>query len=203
MDFRSEMLASRVRRLRFQKKLSIEQLAKDAEVDKNTIVRIEKGEGRPNLKTLVNICNALDVSVDELIDMKTQESRDYHVCRRKKRMKPSEKNIAEPGLMLGDLKAKLPFGHMNAVILEIFGEGKMRSHRGEEILFCLKGRVGIMIGSTPVVLEKGDSVMFFGREPHKYFNADKSKDPQIAVGLSIWLDEDIDMEKDHLLTYHI
>lgn len=203
MDFRSEMLASRVRRLRFQRKLSIEQLAKNAEVDKNTIVRIEKGEGRPNLKTLVNICNTLDVSVDELIDMKTRENEDYHVYRRKKRKKPDKIKIAEQGLMLGDLKAKLPFGHMNAVILEISSEGKMRSHRGEEILFCLKGLVGVKIGSTPVVLEKGDSLMFFGREPHLYFNAYKSKKPEAAVALSIWLDEDIDMETDQLMAYHI
>jgi len=178
-------------------------MAKNAEVDKNTIVRIEKGEGRPNLKTLVNICNALDVSVDELIDMKTRKDEDYHVYRRKKRKKPAERKIAKPGLVLGDLKAKLPFGHMNVVTLEISGEGKMRSHRGEEILFCLKGRVGITIGSTPVVLEKGDSVMFFGREPHQYFNADKSKNPEIAIGLSIWLDEDIDLGTDYLEAYHI
>ena len=203
MDLRSEMLASRVRRLRFLRKLSIEQLAKKTEVDKNTIVRIEKGEGRPNLKTLVNICNALDVSVDELIDMKTRENEDFHVYRRKKRKKPVERKTAEPGLALGDLKAKLPFGHINAVTLEISGKGKMRSHRGEEILFCLKGLVGVTIGSTSVVLEKGDSVMFFGREPHQYFNAYKGKDPEVAVALSIWLDEDIDMEVDQLMAYHI
>ena len=203
MDLRSEMLASRVRRLRFQKKMSIEQLAKSANVDKNTIVRIEKGEGRPNLKTLVNICNTLEVSVDKLIDMKTQENKDYYIYRRKKGKKPAKDDITEPGLKVGDLKAKLPFGIMNAVILRISGEGKMRSHRGEEILFCLKGRVGIVIGSTPVLLEKGDSVMFFGREPHRYFNADKSKDPEVAVGLSIWLDEDVDPSINYLETYHI
>jgi len=203
MDFRFEMLASRVRRLRFQKKLSIEQLAKSAKVDKNTIVRIEKGEGRPNLKTLVNICNALDVSVDELIDMKTRKDEDYYIYRRKKGKKPAEEDITEPGLRVGDLKAKLPFGHINAVILEILSDGKTRSHRGEEILFCLKGLVGVKIGSTPLVLEKGDSVMFFGREPHLYFNADKSKNPEIAIGLSIWLDEDIDLGTDYLEAYHI
>ena len=201
MDFRSEMLAARIRRLRLQKKLSIEQLAKDAAVDKNTIVRIEKGEGRPNLKTLVNICNALGVSVDKLIDMKTIEGKDYYVHRRGG--KKSEIKDSEPGLRVGDLQAKLPYGLMNTVVLEIFGEGKMRSHSGEELLFCLKGQVGIKIGNTPVVLNKGDSVLFFGREPHQYFNADKSKDPSEAVALSVWLDQEVDPETHYLQKYHI
>jgi len=201
VDYRSEMLAARVRRLRLQKKLSIEQLAKVAEVDKNTIVRIEKGEGRPNLNTLVNICNALEVSVDELIEMKTLENQDFYLYRRGEQK--SRINNSEPGLKVGDLKAKLPNGHINAVVLEIYGEGKMRSHPGEEILFCLKGRVGIMIGNTPVVLNKGDSVMFFGREPHLYFNGDKGEKPELALGLSVWLDEDIDLETTYLESYHI
>ncbi|HUU28857.1 MAG TPA: XRE family transcriptional regulator [archaeon] len=201
MDFRSEMLAARVRRLRLQKEIGIEQLARDAGVDKNTIVRIEKGEGRPNLKTLVNICNALGVSVDKLIDMKALESEDYFVHRRKG--KKSKAKDSEPGLRVGDLNAKLPYGIMNTVVLEIFGEGKMRSHKGEELLFCLKGRVGVRIGSTPVVLNKGDSILFFGREPHLYFNADKSGNSSEAVALSVWLDEDVDPETHQLKQYHI
>ena len=201
MDYSSEMLAARIRRLRLRKEMSIEQLAKDGNVDKNTIVRIEKGEGRPNLKTLVNICNALGVSVDKLIDMKTIEGADYYVHRRKG--KKSKAKDDEPGLRVGDLQSRLPYGLMNTVVLEIFGEGKMRSHRGEELLFCLKGQVGIKIGNTPVILNKGDSVLFFGREPHLYYNADKSENPSVAVALSVWLDQEVDPETHKLEKYHI
>ncbi len=201
MDYSSEMLAARIRRLRLRKELSIEQLARNGKVDKNTIVRMEKGEGQPNLKTLVNICNALGVSVDKLIDMKTIEGEDYYVHRRggkRRRTRDSEQRIR-----VGDLQAKLPYGLMNTVVLEIFGEGKVRSHRGEELLFCLKGKVGIKIGSTPVVLNKGEFVLFFGREPHQYFNGDKSEDPSMAVALSVWLDQEVDTEVHKLEKYHI
>ena len=101
----------------------------------------------------------------------------------------------EPGLRVGDLKAKLPWGKMNAVVLELTGKGKMRSHPGEEITFCLKGKVGITIGNTPVVLEKGDSVLLYGREPHQYYNADQSENAPVAMALSVWLDESMDPEK--------
>lgn len=203
MDFSPEMLASRVRRFRYNKKLSIEQLAQKAKVDKNTIVRIEKGEGRPNLKTLINICNALGESVDKLIDMNAHENKDFYVHRREKTSAKVRKSTGQKGLRLGDLVAKLPFGLINAVILEIDGEGKMRSHSGEEILFCLKGKVGVNIGNTSVILKKGDSVMIFGREPHQYFNADKSNKPVTAVGFSVWLDDDIDLQSDYFESYHL
>ncbi|MBW7995144.1 MAG: helix-turn-helix domain-containing protein [Candidatus Glassbacteria bacterium] len=203
MDFSAEMLASRIRRFRYNKRLSIEQLAQKAKVDKNTIVRIEKGEGRPNLKTLINICNVLEESVDKLVDMNAHENKDFYVHRRKKSRAKGQALKKQKGFRLGDLVAKLPFGHMNVVILEIDGNGQMRSHPGEEILFCLKGKVGINLGNTSVTLKKGDSVMFFGREPHQYYNADKSKNPVTAVGLSVWLDEDIDPQSNYFETYHL
>jgi len=202
VDFRSEMLASRVRRLRLNKKMSIEQLAKNASVDKNTVVRIEKGEGRPNLKTLVNICNAIGVSVNALLDMNSIEKEDFYIHRHGEGVNRNHIK-KEPGLKVGDLMAKLPYGQMNVVVLELSGEGKMRSHPGEEFLFCLKGQAGVKIGNTPVVLAKGDSVMFFGREPHLYFNGDKSDDPEIAVALSVWLDQEVDPEVHELEKYHI
>lgn len=200
MDFGSEMLAARVRRFRLQKKMSIEQLAKAAGVDKNTVVRIEKGEGRPNLSTLMRICGILEVSVDTLMDLESVENQDYYLYRRGESSGVDE---SEPGLRVGDLKAKLPCGKMNAVVLEITGEGRMRSHPGEEITFCLKGKVGVMIGSTPVVLERGDSVLFFGREPHKYYNADKAGNAPMALALCVWMDEAVDPQAEYLSSYHL
>lgn len=197
MDFRSEMLAARVRRMRLQKRLSIEQLARAADVDKNTVVRLEKGEGRPNLKTLMSICDALGVTADRLMDMKTVENEDYFVNRRG----AHSHDITETGLKVADLKAKLPFGMMNAVTLEISGEGIMRSHPGEEFFLCLKGRIELKIGSTAIELAKGDSVMFFGREPHMYSNADKENGP--ALALSVWIDEFVDFEANYLEDYHM
>ena len=201
MDFRSEMLAARVRRYRLERKLSIEQLAKSAGVDKNTIVRLEKGEGRPNLSTLMSICGSLEVSADTLMDMKTIEKEDFYVYRRDDGKVTDE---GEPGLKLGDLKGRLPWGKMNAVVLHVEGEGRMRSHPGEEITFCLKGRLGVMIGSTPVELEKGESIMFYGRKPHKYYNATREGDKSSeSVALTVWVDEGIDPESSYLSAYHI
>lgn len=55
-------------KLRKQKGLSQEKLARLADVANNTIIKIESGENKnPTLETLRKVAKALDVSVDELI----------------------------------------------------------------------------------------------------------------------------------------
>ena len=60
-----------------------------------------------------------------------------------------------------------------------------------------------MIGNTPVVLEKGDSVLLYGREPHQYYNAGEGENAPMAMALSVWLDESVDPESNYLSSYHI
>ena len=61
-------LAKNIERLRRQKGLSQEKLARLADVANNTIIKMESGENKnPTLETLRKVAKALDVSVDELI----------------------------------------------------------------------------------------------------------------------------------------
>lgn len=62
-------LAKNVERLRKQKGLSQEKLARLADVANNTIIKIESGENNnPTLETLRKVAEAFGVSVDELIN---------------------------------------------------------------------------------------------------------------------------------------
>jgi len=57
-----------LRKLRKEKGLSQEKLAKLADVANNTIIKIETGKNQnPTLDTLKKIAKALEISVDELI----------------------------------------------------------------------------------------------------------------------------------------
>ncbi|GAA4932909.1 hypothetical protein GCM10023314_01650 [Algibacter agarivorans] len=46
------------------------QLYFDADVAKNQIGRIERGEHVPNIISLIKIANALDVGISEIVDLK-------------------------------------------------------------------------------------------------------------------------------------
>lgn len=66
---KNENLAKNVKKLRKQKGLSQERLARLADVANNTIIKMESGENKnPTLETLRKVAKALDVSVDELIN---------------------------------------------------------------------------------------------------------------------------------------
>jgi len=61
-------LAQKVKKLREEKGLSQEKLARLADVSNNTIVNIEAGkQNNPTIETLKSIAKALEISVDELI----------------------------------------------------------------------------------------------------------------------------------------
>mgnify|MGYP001396950993 FL=1 len=66
---KNENLAKNVEKLRKQKSLSQERLARLADVANNTIIKMESGENKnPTLETLRKVAKALDISVDELIN---------------------------------------------------------------------------------------------------------------------------------------
>lgn len=66
---KNEELAKNVEKLRKQKGLSQEKLARLADVANNTIIKMESGENKnPTLETLRKVAKALNVSIDELIN---------------------------------------------------------------------------------------------------------------------------------------
>lgn len=61
-------LSTIVKKLREQRKLSQEKLARLANVSNNTIVNIEAGKQKnPTIETLKKISNALGVAIEELL----------------------------------------------------------------------------------------------------------------------------------------
>jgi len=66
---KNENLSKNIMRLRKQKGLSQEKLARLSDVANNTIIKMESGENdNPTLETLRKVAKALDVSVDNLIN---------------------------------------------------------------------------------------------------------------------------------------
>ena len=61
------MLAQNIKKLRKQRKLSQEELAKKAGVTYSTLIKLESGVNKnPTIRTLQQVASALDVSLDEL-----------------------------------------------------------------------------------------------------------------------------------------
>ena len=65
MDY--TLLGKRIRDERLMQRLTLEKLAEKTDKSINFIGQIERGEGKPSLETLVDIANALGVTVDSLL----------------------------------------------------------------------------------------------------------------------------------------
>ncbi len=61
-------ISKTLRKLREQKGLTQEKLARLADVSNNTVIKIEAGKNQnPTLETLKRLAKALDITVDDLI----------------------------------------------------------------------------------------------------------------------------------------
>ena len=61
-------IAENLKKLRAKKGLSLEKIARLADLSINTIVKVENGVNRnPTIETLTKLAKALDVGVDDLI----------------------------------------------------------------------------------------------------------------------------------------
>jgi len=61
-------IAENLKKLRAKKELSLEKIARLADLSLNTIVKIENGVNQnPTIETLTKIAKALEVGVDDLI----------------------------------------------------------------------------------------------------------------------------------------
>jgi transcriptional regulator with XRE-family HTH domain len=61
-------IAENLKKLRTKKGLSLEKIARLADLSLNTIVKVENGVNtNPTIETLTKIANALEVGVDDLL----------------------------------------------------------------------------------------------------------------------------------------
>ncbi len=188
-EFNSITIGGRIDRLRNQYGYSIEDLAERATLNKNTVNRVIKGIGKPNLNTFLKLCEALNVTPNDLIDAAPHRNTHYRVIRR-----TNPDNLVfhkqEPGVRLGVLEDNLPQGSMACIVVEFEGKSSVRSHVGQELLVCTAGKIGVVLGETIVELELGDAILFHATEPHSYYNADPAH--AISTGLSILSDSVLD-----------
>ena len=67
MLFDEHGFGERLRQLRLKNRLTQEALAEKIDTATSSISHLENGTHTPSLKTLIKLCNALDIGVDDLL----------------------------------------------------------------------------------------------------------------------------------------
>ena len=161
------MLGERLRELRLSHKLTLRELAKQAEVSPALLSQLENGVTEPSLATLRKLATVFQSEISALFSEPNAPV--VHVSRPGERMHltaPQGEISYErltPGR--GDLEvlsATMAPGSVSAA--------EARGHESTECLVVLEGQVVAEIDGDRIVLVKDESVTFDSRLPHRFCN---------------------------------
>ncbi len=197
LDLSPTTLGARIQRLRVRQGLSVRDVADKAEVDKNTVLRLEKGLPT-SARTRDRVCAALGVYVSRLAlpepddrEVMVKHSRDREVWWPYPGMgeprslpllgsTPVEDLFKNEDALLEQaasqlaagyvtsLACRMPQGRLRSSLLKLYDETTANMHPGEEFCFCLRGAAVLKVSGKTTLLEEGDAVTFWCAEPHTY-----------------------------------
>jgi transcriptional regulator with XRE-family HTH domain len=177
----------RLKRLRELKGLTLEELEERTGLTKSYLSKVERGLSVPSVAIALKLAGAFDVNVNDLFGVSESE-KDYVVVRKSER-----KPFARKGQKTSRLEAitsGLAHGLFEAFIThpprERAPTEKRLQHKGQELLFVLRGHVEMSFPHKSVKLSEGDCLLFNGRLPHHTLSVGK----QIAEALIVVTSDD-------------
>jgi len=164
-----EDVGQRIRKIREEKGVALEELSRLTGFDVDFLSSLEKNEAQPQLGTVIKLSKALDSAFGRLVS--GVGDRLYSITRKSERRvisrstsKTGKKQLYTYKSLAPDVKGR----HMEALIvqLEVDPDKEISVHDGEEFIFVLDGTVIFEIGDDKFELEAGDSVYYLSTTPH-------------------------------------
>ncbi len=186
-----KQIVENIKRLRRDKKMSLEQLAKSAGLTKGYISKIEHSQKAPPISTLIKIAKALDTEASFLIAERSSEvPENISICIVRKN---ERREVVSRGTFYGyhyeSLAYKKIGKSMEPYILEpAFDERAIFSHEGEEFMYVLEGTHEFVYNNKRYILKKGDSVYYDAKIRHSGRSIGRKKAKILMVGMPypIW-----------------
>ncbi|HEY5168809.1 MAG TPA: XRE family transcriptional regulator [Thermoleophilia bacterium] len=165
----ADALARNLRRLRGERALTLEELARRASISRSMLIQIEQKRVNPTLATLVRIAQALDVGLAELVELGS---------RRRVRVIARD-DVAELWTSPGGGSGRLLVGSDQLDHIE-FWDWRLEPgdvHEAEahlpgtaEILHVLEGGLTLEVDGETHAAADGESVVFSADADHSYGN---------------------------------
>jgi len=164
-------ISHRLKALRKQHALSLEQLATRAGLTKSYLSKLERGLAEPSISTVLKLAQSYDISVGQLIGEEASLVDDnISVVRVADRSELSDAASVN-GHRYQSLAGKRPLRKMEPFVVhpprEFPDAAAVFPHPGEEFLLVLKGAIEVHVGERQFRLETGDSVYFDSELPHR------------------------------------
>jgi transcriptional regulator with XRE-family HTH domain len=177
-------IGPKLKQLRQEQRLSLQQLAVKADVSAAAIHKIERNDMVPTITTLLKIATALDRPVSYFID--NDDAPPEPVAFTRAGNRPA---VFTPhaGLHLAGVSGPYtPFRSAAAVATLDPGANsgsKDLVHPGEELVFVTEGSITFDIAGTRYKVGRRDALHFIGEQPHHWAN--EGKTPARALWIAL------------------
>jgi transcriptional regulator with XRE-family HTH domain len=178
-----EAIGPRIRAIREEKSVSLDELSKLTGFEVAFLAGIEKGEVQPQLGTLIKLSKALDSALGRLVSGAGEKP--YSITRKNERRSAARSTSKTGKKHLYSYKSLAPGvkgHHMEALVVQLLTatQKDVSVHEGEEFVFVLDGTVQLDLGNERFELEPGDSAYYLSTTPH-LIAAKKDKATILAV----------------------
>ena len=168
MDKINLLIAENLKRLREERKLSLENVAKKTGISRSMLSQMERGDVNPTISTVWKIANGLKISFTELI---SRAQKDFEVI---------DKAEVQPLLEDGGKYRNFPMFQFDSTSrLEIyyieldktaFLKADAHPEGTQEFITAFSGKVKIEVDGERLEISDGCSARFKADRPHSYEN---------------------------------
>lgn len=167
-------VGEKIRHMRSNKGLGLQQLAEKTGLSKPLISQIENEQVSPPISTLLKIANSLDTDISFFFQDQVREVKTAVVRSNERVISPRRQvqGKAKLGYTYEALAATKPFKSMEPflVTFEVKDPDDVIkfSHEGEEFAFVLEGQLEFSSEAETIVLNPGDSLYFDSDQLHGF-----------------------------------
>jgi transcriptional regulator with XRE-family HTH domain len=164
----SQNIGGRIRTMRQQRGISLDQLAERTGLTKSYLSKVERGLSVPSISTALKVADSFAVTVGQLLG---QEQEPDAICVvHKKDRKRFMRDGSAAGYNYELIAAAKQYKSMEPFIMRPpleFQDDRLFEHMGEEFIFVLTGSVEVEFPNRRVLLQTGDAVYFDSHIPHR------------------------------------
>lgn len=167
----------RLRELRLQRGMTLEDVATRSNIDISTLSRLESGKRRLALDHLPRLATALSVSTDELL--RAPEVEDPRI---------RGQSHTHNQITFWPLTAQGPAGGLHAHKIRISARrrtppAELPVHEGHDWMYVLSGRLRLILGDRDFTIKPGEAVEFSTWTPHWFGAVEESVEAIALFGL--------------------
>ena len=177
-------IGPKIRALRLKKKLGLVQLGEHTGLSPGMLSKIERGALFPTLPTLLRIALVFGVGLEHFFVERKDRPKVAVIRKRDRLQLPDRPDETPPSYLFESLDFPVTDRKMEAFFADFPMQSKPSEphrHEGAELIYVIKGQLGVDIDGEGVTLDAGDAIYFDPSVPHSYRREGRSSCSAIVV----------------------